>query len=179
MPQYIHADPKQRITLRDMDNMIQSDRPEWVKTLTVFLFYFGARISEALAVTKGDIQIYSDNDGTKLLEVYVSTLKNKNQDKRRLYIPLSSPYVKYLYSYSQRQEDKLWTYTRQWARVQIQKVLGKVCPHTFRHNRLDFFAQRDESDFNLQSWAGWTDTRPAKEYTQAVDVKKMAKRHFQ
>jgi len=187
MPNYIHADPKRRITREDLDTMVYSDADAWVKTLTVFLFYFGARISEALAMKATDFSIYKV-DGKEYLEVYCPTLKKhkkkgeenpKPPEPRRLYAPIETAYIKPLVDYVKKtSRPRVWPYTRQYARIKIQRVLPKTSPHCFRHNRLDNFAQRGESPFSLQSWAGWSDTRPARSYVQAVDTRKMADRNL-
>lgn len=174
MPNYLHADPKRKITEKTLDYFMQSPAEPWVKALFIFLYYFGVRISEALAVQSSDVEVLDD-----LVHVTVVTLKNKTQDSRRLWVPVDAPYVGYFLSYvKQRDGVKLWGYSRQWARVKLQEVYPWITPHGFRHNRLDDFAQDDFTPFALKSWAGWSDVRPAESYTQAYDTRKMAERFF-
>ena len=187
MPNYIHANPKRRITMEDLDKMVQSDAAAWVKTLTIFLYFFGARISEALAMKPTDFSIYKLGRKT-YLEIYCPTLKKhkkkgeenpKPPEPRRLYAPIEAPYIQPLYEYVKNiSRPRVWPYTRQYARKKIQQVLPTTSPHCFRHSRLDSFAQHDESAFSLQSWAGWSDLRPARAYVQAVDTRKMADRNL-
>ena len=170
MPQYLHADPKRKITENTLEYFMQSSAPSWVKALFIFLYYFGVRITEALSTHSTDVEVIDD-----MVHVTVVTLKNKSQDTRRLWIPVTAPYVDYFLSYTRdRAGLKLWEYSRQWSRVKLQEVYPWITPHGFRHNRLDDFAQNDFTPFALKSWAGWSDVRPSETYTQAYDTRKMA-----
>ena len=178
MPQYLHADPKRKLTIKTLDQFMQSRAEPWVKILFVYLYYFGVRISEALAVTVEDFVVLEFED-----EIYLSvtsiTLKNPTQDTRVLWVPRSEPYIDELLGYLKyRDTGKVWSYSRQWARVKLQETLPWITPHGFRHNRLDDFAQKGETPYALKSWAGWSDIRPGDAYVQSVDTRRIAKRFF-
>ena len=178
MPQYLHAEPRRKLTLKTLEGFMQSDAEPWVKNLFIYLYYYGVRISEALAVRVEDF-IVTEDEGEAFLSVTSITLKNPNQDDRVLWIPMSEPYLRELLGYIKyKNTGRLWTYTRQWARVKLQQTLPWITPHGFRHNRLDDFAQRGENPYALKSWAGWSDIRPGDSYVQSVDTKKMARRYF-
>lgn len=175
MPQYLHADPRRKLTKKTLDQMIQSPAETWVKALFVYLYYYGVRISEALAVSVEDFAVDEQN----FLSVNSITLKNPTQDTRTLWVPVDSPHIDFLLTYIKDTDaGKLWTYSRQWARVKLQETYPWITPHGFRHNRLDDFAQLGENPYALKSWAGWSDIRPGDSYVQSVDTKKMAKRFF-
>ena len=149
-PNYLHADPKRKITEKTLDYFMQSSIEPWVKALFIFLYYYGVRITEALSTHSSDVEVI---DG--MVHVTVITLKNKSQDTRRLWVPLEMPYVDYMLQYVRgRSGLKLWDYSRQWARVKLQQVYPWITPHGFRHNRMDDFAQHDFTPFALKSWAG-------------------------
>lgn len=178
MPNYIHSDPKRKLTLKTLEGMMQSSSEPWVKALFVYLFYFGVRISEALAVTAEDFTVLTV-EGETYLNVDSVTLKNPTQNTRGLWVPMDRPYLHYLLTYiKERDPGNLWLYSRQWARVKLQEVYPWITPHGFRHNRLDDFAQSGATAYDLKSWAGWSDIRPGDSYVQSVDTRKMAKRFF-
>lgn len=178
MPHYKHADPKRKITPQTLDTFMGSDIENWVKALFVFLYYFGVRITEALGTNVRDLEVIPGDEGD-MLHVTVPTLKNTSQDSRRLWVPIDQPYVMFLIAYAkERDTGALWTYTREWCRRKMQTVYPWITPHGFRHNRLDTFAQERATPFELKSWAGWSDVRPAEAYVQAMDTRAMAKRHF-
>lgn len=177
-PNYLHADPKRKLTNKTLDYFMQSKAEPWVKTLFVYLYYYGVRISEALAVVVEDF-VVSEDDELKYLSVTSLTLKNPTQDSRVLWVPMTQPYIQELLGYIKYKDTgKLWSYSRQWARVKLQQTLPWITPHGFRHNRLDDFAQKGENPYALKSWAGWSDIRPGDSYVQAVDTRKMAERYF-
>ena len=181
MGKYTHADAKYRLTIEEIDRTIKSNTNRvWVNQLIVCLYYFGLRISEALTLRPMDFKKYTHKkSGRVYLQVRSPTLKNKNQEHRTLYIPMDQPHIEDLYNYARSvSSPTVFEFSRQWCRVMIQRLMPLVSPHVFRHNRLDDFAQNEESEFGLQSWAGWSDSRPAKIYVQPINARKTADRQF-
>jgi len=180
MGKYVYADPNYDITIEDIDETINNNAEVWVNQLIVCLYYFGVRISEALMLRPMDFKRFiHKKSGRVYLQVRSPTLKKRKDKHRTLYVPMDQPYVLDLYLYARSvHSPHVFTYSRQWSRVKIQRLLPQVSPHVFRHSRLNDFAQNKETEFSLQSWAGWSDTRPAKDYVQPVKAREIADRQF-
>ena len=180
MGKYVYADPNYMIGLDDIDEAINNSAEVWVNHLIIVLYYYGLRISEALMLKPMDFKRFVHKKSKReYLQVRSVTLKKRKDKSRTLYVPMSEPYILDLYNYARSvSSPSVFTYSRQWCRVKIQKLLPKVSPHVFRHNRLNDFAQNKETEFALQSWAGWSDTRPAKDYVQPVKAREIADRQF-
>ena len=179
LPKYVQATSR-RVSSRQIDRIMQDPSVEpWVQNLILLLYFFGCRISEALALLSSDFEVV-ELEGVEFLYLSCPTLKNPHQDRRDLYVKLDRPYVKNLVQYIRKkdksQDTRIWRYSRQWCRIKIQRRLPNVSPHVFRHSRLDGFAQAGESAFALQSWAGWSSVAPANSYVQSVSTRKMAQR---
>lgn len=178
---YIHADPEYRITLEDIDTAIKNNKENpWVNALIICLYYYGLRISEALALNPRDFKLFKHKkSGREYLQVRSPTLKNRTNKSRTLYVPLDQPYIQQLYEYVRSvHSPRVFDYSRQWARVRIQKLLPFVSPHVFRHNILNDMAQQGLNEFSLEGWAGWSDARPAKNYVQKVKARETADRYY-
>ena len=181
MGKYIHADPEHRIYIEDIRETIKTN-PEsvWVNALIICLYYYGLRISEALALRPRDFKQYTHKEsGRKYLQVRSSTLKNRTDKNRTLYVPMDQLYIQYLYDFVRTSPSvRVFNYSRQWARVKIQQRLPQVSPHVLRYNILNDMAQQGLNEFSLESWAGWSDARPAKSYVQKVNAREIADRFF-
>jgi len=62
--------------------------------------------------------------------------------------------------------DYLWPYSRQYAWKLLKKLGGKdIHPHVFRHTRLTHCVLiGDMNEFELVSFAGWSNPAPASTY---------------
>ena len=150
----------------------------WVKALIICLYYFGMRISEALALRSCDFSVKAI-EGVEYLRSSCPTLKNPNQARRDLYVKTDRPHIRELFYYVMQKDkpnERLWIYTRQWCRVKIHRLMPSVSPHVFRHSRLDGFAQAGETGFGLKAWAGWSSIKPSDSYVQSVSTRRMAMR---
>ena len=181
MGKYTIADPEYRITLEDIEKAIKTNTKKvWVNALIICLYYYGLRISEALALAPRDFKLYTHKkSGRKYLQIRSSTLKNRNNKHRTLYVPTDQPFIEDLYNYAKASHSpRVFEYSRQWARVQIQLLMPQVSPHVFRHNILNDLAQSGLNEFSLESFAGWSDARPAKNYVQKVNARETADKYY-
>lgn len=181
MGKYSIADPEAPITLEDLESVIENNREKvWVNALIICLFYYGLRISECLSLEKRNFKLFKNKKTNReYVQLRSPTLKNKKTKHRVLYAPMDQPYVSLLYAYVRESPSaRVWNYSRQWARVQIQKLMPQVSPHCFRHSLLNSLAQEGLNEFSLESWAGWSDARPASRYVQKVNNLKTADRYF-
>lgn len=180
-PHYIYADPDHKITLEELEKAIRNNRENpRLNYLMLVLYYYGLRISEALSLEKRNFKIYRDKKSDKeYLQVTTRTLKNRKDKSRTLYVPINQPYIMELYQFVRASPDnQVFNISRQWARVLIQRLMPNVSPHVFRHSILNGLAQDEETEFALQSFAGWSDSRPAKSYVQRVSTRKIADRFY-
>lgn len=154
------------------------------------LFYFcyltGARISEALDVTPGDIQKHESEQFGKCLIIRLLTRKNRKSKIR--YVPVlmqqsEKPMVSYVNKWI------LWdggesifpglSRTNAWNRlskvkITIRAIHGKIIipeytrgvnPHYLRHCRLTHLVQHYSfNEVQLMRFAGWTNPKPAGVY---------------
>lgn len=171
MPNYIHADPKRKLTENTLKYFMASNADPWVKTLFIYLYYYGVRISEALAVKVEDFEV-TEYQGRSFLVVVSLTLKNQTDKSRRLWVPMGEPYINELLGYIKYKDTgRLWTYTRQWSRIKLQEILPWFTPHGARYNRMDDMAMGGISAFKLKSWAGWSSVKMADVYVSAASTR--------
>lgn len=149
------------------------DKP-WVKSLIVFLYLVGPRITEAVKIKRKDIWV---EDGRMVVRIYALKKRAKLQtayatNAHLLHISLNAPFLQeVLLPYIERITDpeaRVWRYSRQWAWVQLKKANPKISPHIFRHDRLTKLALLGADPFTIQDWAGWSDVRPASYYVHAT-----------
>lgn len=157
----------------EMKTTLEAIRKPWLKSLTVFLYLAGCRISEALKMKRKDFWIEGD-----LLVVRIYVLKKKSHAQTPydtnihvLHFSLSSPFLKeVLLPYLEAipsPEARVWYHSRQWSWTCLKKANSNLSPHCFRHSRLTKLALQGASPFDLTDWAGWADSRPAQNYIHA------------
>lgn len=155
-------------TLKEVDLMIRRAQGRWLKAAIAFLYVFGCRVSEMLAIRRSHFRW--DNE---YLHVVIPILKQKKKHgpyataKHQLRVKRDTPFVNdVLIPYAKMFEDAklLWPTTRQRVWRKMKKLNPKLSPHVLRHDRLMKFALAGATAFQLQDWAGWTDTRPAAAY---------------
>ena len=150
--------------------MIDQAEEEWLKSLISFLYLFGARISEALKLTREQFKIEGD-----YVTVTIGILKRHSDTgpitpSHILTVNKKSPFVKILVKYIESKPlgEKLWIQHRGHVWRKIKALNDKCSPHFFRHTRLWKLAEKGASEAVLMDWAGWTDPRPAGRYIKAT-----------
>lgn len=158
------------ITPQVFSDMLRGSDTPWVRSLLVYLYLFGVRITEAVRLNRSDLVIEA-LDGVEYLVSNSPTVKNRKVHSRRLYIPLDAPHMDILLSYMRVQGDeRMWRYSRGWAWKKVTDLNEDISPHIFRHNRLTRLAQNEATAFQIQSFAGHSDLRPASAYIQISGV---------
>jgi len=117
-------------------------------------------------------------DGVEYLIANSPTAKNLKVHSRRLYIPLGTDHLDIILSYLDSpgsdlrrfKGNRIWPYSRGWAWKRITDLNKNISPHIFRHNRLTRLAQNEATAFQIQSFAGHSDLRPASAYIQISGV---------
>lgn len=140
-----------------------SDAKEF-RSLTAFLYITGARIREALELTKKDFNM--DNH---YVYIRVKTLKTTDAvPYRTLQIGLETQYLDIILDrlFELGENDKLWNIHYRTYLRRLQSVIPNAWTHLFRHTRMTKFAEKKYNEFQLQAWAGWADSRPAKKYVR-------------
>lgn len=179
MPNYTKAKPEKPISQEEIKRLIDSTDNHEIRSLIIYLWIYGVRVSEALSVTVEDFWV-QDN----MLYVKSHTLKNPNIDYRVLPAPLDTPFINILRGYlSLVKTGKVWPRSRQYAWQKLHDIDPEYCPHRFRHNRLQRLADGPDKDdekgasaFEIRDFAGHSSTKPAESYVRRVSVKKAVKR---
>ena len=142
---------------------------ERVRALFAIIYLTGCRITEALCIQKRDIKLIEKN-GKKIMLVTLLNEKNKQRKIKKIPINIEKEYplVKAFLEYVDKVEgeDVFGNLTKRYAYKIIRKHIG-INPHFIRHIRLTHLIT--EFDFNeeeLRIFAGWTDTRPARNYIE-------------
>ena len=170
MTNFKYAKKDKLITSQVFKNMLKSAEKAWVKSLLVYLYLYGVRITEAIRINLEDLTIESFNN-VEYLIANSPTLKNRKVHNRRIYMPLNTVYLPILLGYMDGHKGgRLWPYSRVWAWKHVTALNPEVSPHVFRHNRLTRFAQDEATAFQIQSFAGHSDLRPASSYIQTSGV---------
>jgi site-specific recombinase XerD len=137
-----------------------------MKALLVFLYLFGARVSEALKLKRENFWV----EGKYLAVEIPLSKKRKNKGPtiptHILRVNINSPFMEILLKFLENKEmnEKLWSFSRIKVWRTIKKFLSNCSPHFFRHSRLRKLAEKGATELHLMDWAGWSDTRPASEY---------------
>ena len=172
MPEY-KFDRKEPTDEAEMRQTLAAMNKPWLKSLVVFLYLIGPRISEALMMKRKDFWIEGDQLVTR---IYVlkkrSKAKTAYEDNAHvLHLSLNSPFLKevllpYIEAIAEP-EARVWRHSRQWSWACLKKANPKISPHIFRHDRLTKLALAGADAFTIQDWAGWADVRPASSYVHA------------
>ena len=138
------------------------------------LWHTGARVSEALALTKGDFIYHKTGCFVKL-----TTLKQKKNGKESRLVPLADKtYIDesrmFLGDMPKAAKTPVWTITRATLNIYLANLakeleLKKIHPHMFRHS----FAINAMLCFTplpvLQGWLGHTSITSTAVYTEIYD----------
>jgi integrase len=151
----------------------------WLQALFIILYLTGARLNEVMRrMEKRDIAII-EKDGKNVMLVTLFNEKNKERKIKKIPINLDREgerdlaliFLKYADSVKDMSvpddsQALLFKYSDRWAEKMLLKYCG-INPHFLRHLRLTHLTT--EFNFNeqeLKIFAGWTDSRPAKNYIE-------------
>jgi len=128
------------------------------KALICFLYLYGCRIGEALALEKKDIKINVNEDKSKTLEATLITEKNPDNPIRVLevFFEREKGFVdEFLRYYRRRKGNIVFPISRTTAWRIVKKHTGYY-PHILRHTRTTHL-KRDYGlgDHDLMIWHGW------------------------
>jgi len=138
LARYEHKDIPSYLTPVEIQAMLEACKENKRDHLLIILLWqTGARITEALRITRNDIDTYN-------LSIRVLTEKQKSKKSKPVYriVPISAELSNEIASYvlNQNITDKLFNISRQRAFQIIKKTAIKagitksVHPHTFRHS---------------------------------------------
>ncbi|MEM2868531.1 MAG: site-specific integrase [Candidatus Bathyarchaeia archaeon] len=156
------------LSLEELNEILEKTPQEWLKALTILLYYSGMRISEALNLKREDITLTPDE-----IIIKVETLKRRRSigpymPERIIPLPRNLPFINILARYLENASNgKLWNYSRKTVWLYMKRIKKDISPHLFRHDRLYMLSMNPEiTPFDLRDWAGWSDLRPAENYIQ-------------
>src|SRR3989304_6460873 len=139
------------------------------KSLIAFLYISACRLNEVLSCTRSSFAFDDYN-------LYTRIKLSKNPDIAYRNLPPLSLNNKYIKLIVERLVDLnaadnlVWTISSKTFERKLKSIIPDAWIHLFRRTRLTMFAQKGFDPFKLQVWAGWSDTRPAKEYIQAAAI---------
>lgn len=166
MPKYSfqRVDPLSQEEVKAMMNQSEDD----MKSLIAFLYLYGTRIGEALALRKVDFKVWP-----RSLTVNILVEKKKASTapilwKHPLTVKINDGNRFYLEAILARlgmvSEGKIWSMNRRTAWRKIHRINPQCAPHIFRHTRMRRLVEKGADSLALQDWAGWADSRPASNY---------------
>ncbi|MEM4204170.1 MAG: site-specific integrase [Candidatus Methanomethylicaceae archaeon] len=173
MPKYKFR--RDRLTTKEeVESMIKRAKWPWLKALVAFLYLYGCRVSEALAVKGEDVWVEGGDLCAK-----IPVLKRRERAKNGPYVGLThilrvsvnSPFVKDVvlpYLSRVKPDGRLFPKSRQLVWMRLKELNERISPHVFRHDRLTKLAMKRPDPFMLKDWAGWSDIRPAEYYIEMV-----------
>jgi len=160
----------------EIEKMIRRAGEPWLKALIAFLYLYGCRCSEALMLKKEDVWV----DGS-VIHARIPLLKRRRADgpyerpTHILRVHSSAPFADVFLEHWGRlsPNERVFPHSRWWAWKKIKELNPCVSPHVFRHDRLTKIAMKRPDPYLLKDWAGWSDTRPAEYYVEAVGYRTM------
>jgi len=171
-------------TIQDMIEIAESIRYDRDRALFILLYLTGCRIRELVrkkdkvtgrwrkSIIKNDIQL-TERNGRKILLINLRNQKNRERKRKDIPIPLdikeNALFFNMLTDYinSLGNESELFPMSYQNAYLVVSK-LG-FNPHFIRHIRLTHLVTKyGFKEHQLRIYAGWTDSRPAKNYLEMV-----------
>ncbi len=156
--------PEQLLTEEDVLRMLDAANNARDKAIIATLFDAGIRVGELLSMKRRDVDLESNP---------AHIVVNGKTGMRRVPVLFSVPYLaQYLNEQKRKPDEYLWNVVGSWAgltqrpdysaiRMMLQRVAAKVGvakrvnPHSFRHARATYYANR-LSDQQLKQFFGWT-----------------------
>lgn len=167
---------KKKLEVPNQKNLLNSlDKIDNIRDSALLSFFYltGARVSEVIFKFKvSDITVEKNKDRLfYVFHIYTEKRREKSEVYRKLGIPyedyskdLIDNILAYIKKYQLKDNDFLFEMHRMTAYRISKKWLGfKI--HFIRHCRLTHLSSINGFNANeLQSWAGWTDIKPASVY---------------
>ncbi len=169
MPRYRDGKLTKPMTAAEFSRLLQSSRltPD-KRSLLIFLFYSGVRVSEALRMRGRDF--YSDDTN---IYCHVGKRLKHGLLTKDLPIPLAARHVMELWDYVRvtPPERRVWLYGRKTA-YRACRMLG-FYPHYLRFNRATAFARAGKDLLKIKQWFGWAKAETAMSYLGELDIADM------
>ena len=167
MPRYV-VNRTRRIDENEMNHIIRRcPIPQHCAILSI-LYIIGCRVSELIDLQKRDFNIKED-----MITISVFTAKQRSispmQPRRMLDIDINTPFISYVINYVQSlryPEDVLFPIIRQKINRILKLYDENLCPHLFRHNRLQSLADAGLTANQLQAFAGWKNLSSSESYVR-------------
>lgn len=130
------------------------------RMLILFLFMTGVRISEALSITRKDVDLVND-------VINLKWLKNRKYNYRNIPIHNKLKEILVFYIAGLNSDEKLFPITRQRAE-QITKLWLGCSPHKLRHSFAVHYLRKGGELFDLHLLLGHSKIQTTMEYTKIV-----------
>jgi site-specific recombinase XerD len=145
----VNPDIPQYLVLPEIHAVLEHALNQELHFLLNLLWHTGARISEALAITREDLVLETVRDSLVILANAKRKAgrpsKRKGHDPKRIVPITDARFIdearRYLATTQPKQSDKIFTLNRQQVHYQLQKIEGEVTlpvaslsAHTFRHS---------------------------------------------
>lgn len=153
---------------------IKNSNNKQVRAIMALLWLSGARISEVLQLKGRDL---NKLDNEEALIIKMPTLKRRNKSavnrKRRVKIPTDNLFFQYFRTWVNNrrplEEQRIFTYSRQWVWEKMKEANPDIYPHFFRHS---FYTKLgDKADaFTLKAHADWANLETANKYVHPKDA---------
>lgn len=153
----------------EMVELMRRLPPDNVGMFFQFAWRTGARVSEILNVTRGDLDYEND-------EISIRWLKNRRNHYRVIFMHQTLKSPLWLYSSRMRYDDRLWPFTRQRA-DQLAKKHGFDHCHKIRHSFAVNFLRQSTSPFalvELKELLGHKRIETTMEYLRVVPMQQKA-----
>jgi integrase len=161
MMKTIKLEPPSR---KEVEKLVDSIGNEEHKALVSIIFLSGARISEIVRSLKPK-DINMDESTTHAVITLHTKKRKKGIEIRKLPIRKEDKMFQLFYGYAttKKANEFVFDISRQNALWKLKKYDKAKWFHLFRHARLTELAT-DLTDQELAQFAGWTDSRPSKNY---------------
>ena len=146
---------------KEIETLLKKASPE-MQCLIAFLWAFGKRISEVLALNREDVFVANE-----FLHVRFQVLKKRKKGERYLKrLTLNHPATRHILSYVETMhEGSLFpSMTRQLAWYYLKKLSKQIYPHLFRKSLATEMSERSYTVQQLMSWFDWSEPKVAMEY---------------
>jgi len=153
-----------------------------ISEISRYTLYYPEKIIRTKSLTREQVKI-TERDGRKiLLFSQVRNLKNRGRKTKNIPVSMDGEhtkslvrfllrYIKSLPNNDRYADGEIFPYTRQYFHMKEKKAIKKWLGYDFhvlnplRHIRLTHLAVYEKyTDQQLTLFAGWTDSRPAKNY---------------
>lgn len=153
---------------------IKASNNREIRAIIAILWLTGARISEVLQMKGRDLNKLEDEDA---LQINMTTLKAGNKsgirDKRKIKVPTDNIFFEYFRSWVNErrplEEERIFTYSRQWVWEKMKEANPNIYPHFFRHSFYTKMGDKVDA-FTLKTHAGWRKLETANNYVHPKDA---------